>query len=116
LEIYYNDKGQYPASNASGKIMGCGAGAITECDWGSPTVPFSNTTTGTVYIMKLPADPSESFNYYYTATQAQGLYTKYRLYAHLENTQDKNILETITYDTQCGETCNYGISSGNTTP
>jgi hypothetical protein len=61
-------------------------------------------------MAKLPTDPS-SFTYYYVSTGKT-----YKLYAHVENSQDKNILSSITYTTQCGGTCNYGISSQNTTP
>jgi len=120
MELYYNDKGQYPApvNDTDGNFMGCGAGAITACSWGSLTIPFSNTTTNTVYIIRLPDDPSSEFHYYYRATPSSGLYTKYQLYAHLENTQDKSILSSAT-GLDCGtgvDSCNYGISSGNTTP
>lgn len=112
LEIYYNDKGQYPAGNA-GQMMGCGAGAILACSWGSSTT-FSNTTTGTVYMARLPTDPSSNSYYYRPIADPTGLNTKYQLYARIENTQDKNI---ITTDVSCGTAlCNYGVSSGNTTP
>lgn len=114
LELYFNDKGQYPADDGSGNIMGCGAGAVTVCTWGSLTVPFSNTTTGTIYMTLLPGDPS--FNqYYYKATKVSGLNTKYQLYARLENLQDKSIITTVL---PCGSggNCNYGVSSANTTP
>lgn len=111
LEIYYNDKGQYPAGEATGQMMGCGAGATNVCTWG--VSEFSNTTTGTIYIARLPTDPSSN-SYYYRATAASGLYTKYQLYARLENTQDKSIIVT---DVNCGTgLCNYGVSSTNTTP
>lgn len=114
LEIYYNDKGKYPASNVAGSIMGCGAGAILECSWGVD--PFSNTTTNTIYMTKLPSDPSED-QYYYYRTAASN--SKYQLYTHLENTQDKDIITITLPSLNCGtatDVCNYGISSGNTTP
>lgn len=111
LELYYNDKGQYPADNGSGSIMGCGAGAIVACTWG--TSAFSNTTTGTIYMVKLPTDP-HSYSYYYRRTAT----SSYQLYASLENTQDKSILSTLP-NLNCGNganSCNYGVSSANTTP
>jgi prepilin-type N-terminal cleavage/methylation domain-containing protein len=119
LELYYNDKGQYPApvNDANGNFMGCGAGAITACSWGSLTLPFSNTTTGTLYMTRLPADPSNNIHYYYRASQVSGLYTKYQLYARLENSQDKSIITGISLDCGTGaNSCNWGISSSNTTP
>lgn len=112
FEIYFNDLGKYPASDAQGRIMGCGAGAIAVCTWGSLTVPFSNTTVtpDTIYMIKLPTDPS-SYKYFYVSTG-----TAFQLYAHLENTQDKNLIST-TLDCGTGaNSCNYGTSSSNTTP
>lgn len=111
LELYYNDKARYPASDeVSGNMMGCGAGGTSICTWG--TSAFSNTTTGTVYMIQLPDDPSSpQYKYYYKS----GI-TSYQLYAHLENDQDKSLLGTVTYTTECGGTCNYGISSTNVTP
>jgi len=114
LELYYNDYGQYPAPDANGNIMGCTDG-LSQCSWGS--MAFSNSKT--IYMSKLPADPMSQYNYYYNAIQVSGLYTSYTLYAHLENSQDKNLLKSILYSTQCGggvTECNYGISSANTTP
>lgn len=108
LELYYNDKGKYPASNAGGQIMGCGAGATTVCTWGETA--FSNTTTGTIYMTKLPTDPSANTYFY----KSSGNNKMYQLYARLENTQDKSIITTTV---NCGTgNCNYGVSSGNTTP
>jgi type II secretion system protein G len=114
LELYYNDKGQYPADDGSGNIMGCGAGAITACTWGSLTVPFSNTTTGTIYMTKLPADPSQ-YTYYYVATPVLGRHPQYQLYARLENLQDQSIIVSG-YNCATGVKCNYGVSSSNITP
>jgi type II secretion system protein G len=112
LELYYNDKGQYPSSDASGNMYGCGAAGTAVCTWGSSV--FSNTTTGTIYMTKLPTDPSSN-SYYYKATINSGLYTKYQLYARLENLQDTKSI--ITTNLNCGtQTCNYGVSSSNTTP
>jgi prepilin-type N-terminal cleavage/methylation domain-containing protein len=92
-----------------GNILGCKAGATDTCTWGSLTVPFSNTTTGTIYMVRLPADPSSTY-YFYVSTG-----TTYKLYARLENTQDKSIIST---GVSCGSSinCNFGISSSNTTP
>jgi len=110
LEIYYNDFGKYPSASTDGAIMGCGAGAINACSWGVDT--FGNTTTGTVYMIKLPEDPS-SYVYYY---QVSGANKMYQLYTHLENPKDKSILTSITKTTECGGTCNYGVSSPNIKP
>lgn len=108
LELYNNDKGKYPLST-SGVMYGCGAGGTAACTWGSST--FSDTTTGTIYMIKLPADPS-GYSYYYVSTNGKS----YQLYAHLENTKDAGLLGTITYTTECGGECNYGVSSTNSMP
>ena len=117
LELYYNDKAKYPAAGTGanvGKIMGCGAGGTTVCTWGETA--FSNTTTGTVYMTKLPTDPlPDRYKYYYKTASSN---SKYQLYARLENENDKSILNPLPSLT-CSITsdlCNYGVSSGNTTP
>ena len=108
LELYYNDKGKYPNTDGSGNIRGCGTDAVNACTWG--TSIFSNTTTGTIYMTKLPADPS-SYRYYYVGTSSG---TTYKLYTYLENDKDQAIINT---EIVCGNVnCNYGISSANTTP
>ena len=111
LELYYNDKGQYPSS-LNGNIVGCGDNAAVICTWGESE--FSNTTTGTIYMKVLPEDPASALSYYYQSTAVSGKYTTYQLYTHLENTKDKDLI-TVAYT--CGaQNCNYGISSPNSTP
>lgn len=111
LESYYTDKGLYPTGTADGSLMGCGVGGTSLCSWGSE---FSNTSVNpvTIYMEKLPQDPSSSRRYFYSST---GLI--YKLYAQLENTQDPEIITTAL---NCGITgflgCNYGIASTNTKP
>lgn len=121
LELYYNDLGEYPDDNGTGSIMGCGADAIEECTWG--TSEFSNTTTGEIYIVKLPEDSNSSYSYYYESFTVYGLNTSYQLYARLENIRDiavskdddDNPLVFATTPTfNCGTlACNYGVSSSN---
>lgn len=108
LEIYNNDKGKYP-TGTGGLIYGCGAGATQVCNWGTST--FSDTTTDTTYMIRLPADPS-SYTYYYVSNNGKS----YQLYAHLENAKDQSILSNITHTTQCGGTCNFGVASLNSLP
>ncbi len=113
LEAYYSDKSQYPNDNGSGKMMGCGVGATALCNWGDI---FSNTTNNTIYMIKLPADPSSTLQYYYVK-RGNG----YSLYAKLENAQDLLNLITPAVSTNCASSgtavqCNWGISSSNVTP
>ena len=119
LELYYNDLGEYP-DDASGNIMGCGAGAIEECTWG--TSEFSNTTTGEVYMVELPADSNSTYEYFYESFTVSGLNTSYQLYARLENDRDIAVSKDVDDNPQiytsrtCGTlACNYGVASSNIT-
>ena len=118
LESYYNDKEHYPA-DSNGNIIGCGTDAEEECTWGSSV--FSNTDTGTIYMIQMPADPTTGLTYYYESFTNIGVITQYHLCARLENNQDISIPkdedtdEPLVYqDTNCTyDTCNYCISSPN---
>lgn len=111
LEVYYNDFGNYPG-DTGGDINGCGAGATSQC---SPGSSWENTTNGTLYMLQMPEDPSVN-EYFY---QSDGTY--FRLFARLENTQDKDVplfsgspgvYQGAT--SECGgEGCNYVVTSTN---
>ncbi len=106
LEMYFNDKGEYPAATND---------EILDIDWGD-TNGFTDTaiTGGAIYLSKMPADPSQ-YQYYYT-TDGTGSY--YKLYAKLENARDRDINAGGYAGTDCGSAalCTYGISSSNETP
>lgn len=111
LEAYYNDKGEYPLGD-SGLISGCDGG--TPCAWGEQFVDENDT----IYMVELPEDPRDTSSYFY---DSDGSY--YQIYARLENTLDGDIPVSAQDEPQvftglaCGEfECNYGVSSGNTTP
>lgn len=96
LELYYNDYGKYPNSLPP---------------WGS-----TFTDGKTVYFKVLPKDPVAAYSYYYRVVDPApgGNDQKYQLFAHLENSQDQELIVT-TYS--CGgTTCNFAITSPNTTP
>lgn len=120
LELYYNDNGQYPGNDTNGGIKGCYGGiGITPTPAPSPCpvrTPFLDVNN-TLYMAKIPSDPVSTQRYYYQATAVNGVNTKYQLYAHLENSQDPQIIST-SYNCATSGTaiCNYGISSANTTP
>lgn len=117
LEMYNSDNGVYPSGGASGssdagKIIGCGGDTKVVCDWGAE---FYNADTNTIYMTKLPKDPSTSSRYYY-----EKIGKGYRLYARLENTEDADIPTTgsFEYNVNCGSStatvyCNYSIASSN---
>jgi prepilin-type N-terminal cleavage/methylation domain-containing protein len=115
LELYFNDYRRYPAAaaDASGKIMGCPyllAGS-TACVWDN-TDQFTDNRT--VYYKTVPGDPQFNLGALYLyRTNANGTY--YKLYAKLENPDDPDII-TVS-ETGCfSGSCNFAITSGNTTP
>lgn len=114
LEYYYNDYGTYPP-DTSNKIYGCGTTGLLVCDWGIPfqTVLANGTTPKTIYMPILPGDPSSGCTYYYDRIGT----SSYKLYAMLENSEDRDPANTPTSPPSCGaESYNYVITSSNTTP
>lgn len=119
LELYYNDKGQYPLDDGSGKMKGCGAGATETCTWGTI---MKDDTKSTIYMVKLPGDPASGWQYYYDAYGSQG--KGYQLYARLENSQDIDLSRDgfgntyyymATVCTTGNKKCNFGVASPNLT-
>ncbi len=116
LEAFYNDKGKYPGGNAAGDILGCSTGDNQACVWDASWTD----SKGTVYMSKLPKDPSNTQRYFYS-----GGNNTFQIYARLENTPDSDIphngTTALSYpNTSCGvnesQRCNYGLASSNTTP
>jgi len=90
MELYFSDYKRYP-----------------------PTFTFSGefTDSKTSYLKVVPNDPGGGTYVYHVSSTGN----KYQLFARLENTQDKNINTAITVS--CGAvTCNFSITSPNTTP
>lgn len=112
LETYYNDLGSYPLSSGTHTPSGCGASATSACTWGDV---WKNTTTDTIYMITLPADPISTNSYYYVS---DGSY--FKLYARLENTLDTGtgVAQSGYAGTVCADAtlCTYGISSPNSVP
>ncbi len=122
IEVYYNDNGKYPPSSGNTVIAPCtGTYRInpypsTGCqEWGSIWSQYNTT---------LPKDPtSATRNYVYYAT-ADG--QSYWIYASLEKSGDPqlcsggaactNVTGNLISATACGSTCNFGVSSPNTSP
>jgi len=99
LEAYYNDKGEYPLT---GELPALGS-------W-QDVLPGGGT--GTLYMKEIPTDPT-AYKYFYESDK-----TSYKIFAHLENEKDKDILDcTSVTDEKCNESgtvgCNYGVSSAN---
>lgn len=114
LEAYYNDKGEYPNSTVDNKISGCGS----SCDWGARFYD-ADVINGTVYVEKLPSDPStgRGFKYAYVSDG-----TAYQIYARFENEEDPSVphdandVAQVYTDIDCGVgACNFGVSSTNIT-
>ncbi|NMA29902.1 MAG: type II secretion system protein [Candidatus Pacebacteria bacterium] len=79
LDVYYNDYGVYPDSNA-GLILGCGNKGSEACNWGDPWQDDNDT----LYMSALPQDPASNQNYFYDQLSANSYY----LFASLENELD----------------------------
>lgn len=116
LEAYINDNGSYPAHTTTAPLHRLYPGSVMY-DWG---------TTWTAYKTAIPADPSSSRNYVYFSTGQS-----YWLYASLERgnkdpqvcaSGGAGICLSISANsiptTACGAsvTCNYGVTSPNTSP
>lgn len=122
IEQYYQDTGHYPAATGSFQIIGLNNGTLS---WG-----LSNVNNWP-YMNVLPKDPDTARTYVYYATGQS-----YWLYASLE--RGANDPSVCNYGNACATmqaggvgfpsahkcsptgnaaiTCNYGVSSPNTTP
>lgn len=116
LELYYSDYGKYPASLA-GVIMGCPA-ETGPCNWDDQDNFRDGQTPPKVYLRVVPKDP-QAGDYYYRVSAGKD---KYQIYAHLENTQDKNCIQgncavSSPNGSVCGTglNCNFATTSTNTT-
>jgi prepilin-type N-terminal cleavage/methylation domain-containing protein len=122
LELFYQDYGRYPA--ASGNLISAcpynsSTGASTACAWGAGELRDTDgSATKTVYFKTIPKDPVSNQNYIYKVSSAGN---KFQLYAHLENTQDKNCIGEDCVNpgiiTTCGGSsiCNFSVTSTNAT-
>lgn len=109
LEVYFNDKRQYPAGS-NGNLLGCGVGADQQCSWGDIWQETFSSSPNTIYMVKLPDDPSGGATYYYVS---EAPYKSYRLYAAIENGLDRDI-NAVGSGYSCGAVeCNYVVTSTN---
>lgn len=114
LEIFYADYQVYPKASAN-NIEACPytpPNSWSQCVWGATDSTGDLTDGKTVYFKGLPKDPTKGYSYLYRVSADQ---SKYQIFAHLENTQDPSLI-TTTYPCGTGVTCNFGISSPNTSP
>lgn len=110
LELYYNDVGSYPLDNSAGGIKGCNGPPAATCTVNT----VWQDANATVYMPELPTDPVSTQKYYYVDVNGK----QFQLYTHLENSQDPQLITPAAAGTSCGTgvSCNYGVSSANTTP
>lgn len=89
LELYYSDHGKYPPTTL--------------------IVSGSEFTDGkTVYFKNIPSDPVSSQSYTYIVPDSP-TNQKFKLFAKLENTQDKDCI-----DNNCAQNPNFAVTSANT--
>jgi type II secretion system protein G len=123
LEMYVNDAGGYPASDASGNMLACNG--TNACAWGDSWYK-SEGNRMTTYMQNLPKDPSGRLRYWYYKIPNV---TAYLFLARLENTDDSvydpnlesiRISQTTLISPNCGasvhENCTYVLRSVNLTP
>lgn len=115
LETYYNDNGQYPAHSVTPDPLYRIKPPTGYIEWG---------TSWIAYNTKLSIDPSSSTrNYVYFAGSGG---QSYWIYASLERSSDTqacnsgaacaSLSTNFILSTACGQICNYGVSSPNTSP
>ncbi len=116
LEMFYADYGRYPPASGT-QIAACsynpGTGVGASCSWGSGTMSDSKTT----YMRTVSKDPVSAQNYVYRVS-SDG--KQFQLFARLENTEDKNCINSNCVNpgitVTCGGTyiCNFAVTSPNT--
>ena len=89
LRLYYTDQRSFPTNTSDGNINACGT-VGTPCTWGTSTFVIGTT----VYMNKLPLDPSStstsSRTYHYYRASADS----YVIATQLENGSDPDIAES----------------------
>lgn len=93
LRLYYNDFQQYPASDDSDRILGCGTDAVEACTWGGSFI--GGTTT---YMGNLPVDPVNIGVQVYHYVQVSGG-EDFQLWTILENKSDQ---QAVPSQERCG--------------
>lgn len=115
LEAYQSDFGVYPADQLE-RIAGCGNSNPGDqidgtelCSWGGSWF----LDNGKIYLRVIPRDLRDDYYFVYKASTDQ---KKYQLFAHLVNTNDPDIDNTLTaVCSNLGTLCNYGVASPNAT-
>lgn len=113
IELFNNDIGSYPTS--VGGVMYCPT--LTEPKACGTQIYAYVKGVMAVYMDEVPSDPTSGKIYYYSQDAGGG----FSLYAALENTQDKDVVTTLSggvavptdWGIQCGsasEMCNYKIT------
>lgn len=112
LELFYSDYGNYPPES-DGRLSACPFDPATKtgtpCSWDADE---EFTDGKTVYLKTMIEEPSVSASYRYRIVTGS-LDQKFQLFAHLENTQDQDLITTV-YTCGTVGTCNFAITSPNT--
>jgi len=81
LRLYFNDNGNYPASDNNGNILVCDPTGNHTCIWGGPWI-----SNGITYMSSLPKDPLPGQSYNYTVVGSDSYIVK----GCLENISDSS--------------------------
>lgn len=122
LEAFASDWGDYPAGDASGKIVGCDVNklGLVACSWGGSFATYFPQTAADpdkrliTFLTEIPNDPVSGQNYFYERVDLEDSLGNFighgfNLYALLENTADPNVKTGLLVS--CGSAnCNYQLS------
>jgi len=112
LELFNNDVGRYPKSDAEGSMLCPTIDGSEDTLCIGSIYSFSNGVKST-YMTNLPEDPTSGQQYRYFPSAN---FDSYSLYAALENEEDRDHVvdgdgETTTWDVSCGTSdCNYKLT------
>lgn len=111
LSLYYQSFGIYPENTEEFFIQVTEEGTVRRKPWGESFSPF---------LPVLPRDPLYPTRTYIYSVSDNG--KSYVLYASLEYAKDPSLCNkglacpNVPKTASCGGVCNYGVSSGNTSP
>lgn len=127
MELFYADNDKYPPAT-NGVIEACAYNSTLEtgnsCVWGSGKM--EDSVTQRLYFRELPGDIDDSLTYYYVVA-SDGFGQSFQIFAHLQNKEDQNcingasgepdcvdpVLPTGFGVDECGEVCNFAVTSTN---
>lgn len=129
LEMYYNDKGTYPATSGDGEPVGVRTAPNPDETFAWGDVFHDPDNSSTIYMNELPVGPGSAERYFYLSCNdathcnmgshcTDDSCNAYMLFARLENLNDPHVATAAgspaDYGHDCGgQECNYVVTSSN---